>query len=127
MPPHVIEPLHVSRGVHFPELRLDFSPHLNCIIAPRGAGKTTALHLSRFALDAPAPAEAEARVRYDAQVRGTLGGSVKTKQIRGNTKDERLGWWVVRLGEWEIGLSEYGVRLIGWEVLLMEWEEVLGW
>jgi len=55
---------------------IDFTDGLNCLIGPRGTGKTTVLEFVRYALNAfPADGDGEdARKRVDVLVKGNLGG-----------------------------------------------------
>ena len=47
---HLIRSLEVKGG--FADgVKLEFSPELNCVIGPRGAGKTTMLELARFGVN----------------------------------------------------------------------------
>jgi len=64
--------------------RAEFDPRLNCLIGARGTGKTTALELIRFALDAM-PEDAAARKRVESLIERNLGfGRV---ELRIETRD----------------------------------------
>ncbi|MFW6106854.1 MAG: ATP-binding protein [bacterium] len=55
-------------------LSLEFAPGLNCLIGPRGTGKTTVLEFIRYALDEfPRDEGGLARKRVEALVRSNLG------------------------------------------------------
>jgi ABC-type lipoprotein export system ATPase subunit/predicted nucleic acid-binding Zn-ribbon protein len=80
---HRIEQLAIVGGF-MDGTRAEFDPRLNCLIGARGTGKTTALELIRFALDAM-PEEAAARKRIESLIERNLGfGRV---ELRIETKD----------------------------------------
>ncbi|SHE37370.1 hypothetical protein SAMN02745133_00287 [Desulforamulus putei DSM 12395] len=51
---------------------ITFSPHLNCLVGGRGAGKTSVIELIRFALDAY-PEDYQIRKRLEQHITGILG------------------------------------------------------
>jgi DNA repair exonuclease SbcCD ATPase subunit len=74
---HKIRSLEV-RGGFLNDLKVDFDPHLNCLIGGRGTGKTTILEFLRFALKDPTdPAR-----RMTPEVKRLVAGNLKTGHVR---------------------------------------------
>jgi ABC-type lipoprotein export system ATPase subunit len=91
-------------GGFLDQLRIQFSPGLNCIIGGRGAGKTTVLELIRFVLDIPC--EPGVQKRFEELVKANLGPGRVELSIQ--TKD-RLRYSITRAcGEPPLVLTEAG-------------------
>ena len=78
-----IEKLEIKEGF-LSGLVLNFTPGLNVIIGPRGAGKSSILELIRFACRVPAPGDLAQRV--DSHIRGVLGTGKVVVTIEQNGK-----------------------------------------
>ena len=76
MPHHRLLSLTLTNATFFSTLSLPFSDGLNCLLGGRGSGKSGVLHLIRFALGAPIPADYAAE--HDEYIQAILGGRTAT-------------------------------------------------
>jgi ABC-type lipoprotein export system ATPase subunit len=84
-PHHLIRRLQITGGF-LDALDIEFLDGLNCIIGPRGAGKTTVIELTRFAIDAmPGRQGDPLRKRVESIIDANLGGG--KVEVTVETKD----------------------------------------
>jgi energy-coupling factor transporter ATP-binding protein EcfA2 len=84
-PHHLIRRLQITGGF-LDALDIEFLDGLNCIIGPRGAGKTTVIELTRFAIDAmPGRQGDPLRKRVESMIDANLGGG--KVEVTVETKD----------------------------------------
>ncbi|GAA5141056.1 hypothetical protein GCM10023213_24640 [Prosthecobacter algae] len=114
LPHHRIQRLRIVGGF-LDGLDISFADGLNCIIGPRGAGKTTILEIIRFALDAMPGREGDPlRKRIESVVTSNLdGGRV---ELMVETKDGQIYKIIRSPGEPPIVLDAGGEPLPGVKV-----------
>lgn len=61
--------------------QIEFSPHLNCLVGGRGAGKTTVVELLRYGLDCP-PIDSYLAQQHQQHVQGVLNGGQVTVTVQ---------------------------------------------
>ena len=110
-PHHLIRRLRVTGGF-LDGLDIEFLDGLNCIIGPRGAGKTTVIELTRFAVDAMPGREGDfLRKRVERIIAANLDGGMVEVTIE--TKDGAIYVISRYAGEDPVVMDESGQSIKG--------------
>lgn len=114
-PHHLIKRLRITGGF-LDGLDIEFLDGLNCIIGPRGAGKTTVIELTRFAIDAmPGRQGDPLRKRVENIIEANLGGG--RVEVTVETKDGATYVISRSAGEQPVAQDAQGKLINGIKVL----------
>jgi energy-coupling factor transporter ATP-binding protein EcfA2 len=114
-PHHLIRRLRITGGF-LDGLDIEFLDGLNCIIGPRGAGKTTVIELTRFAIDAmPGRQGDPLRKRVENIIEANLGGG--RVEVTVETKDGATYVISRSAGEQPVAQDAHGKLINGIKVL----------
>jgi ABC-type lipoprotein export system ATPase subunit/predicted nucleic acid-binding Zn-ribbon protein len=114
-PHHLIKRLRITGGF-LDGLDIEFLDGLNCIIGPRGAGKTTVIELTRFAIDAmPGRQGDPLRKRVENIIEANLGGG--RVEVTVETKDGATYVISRSAGEQPVAQDAQGKLINGVKVL----------
>lgn len=114
-PHHLIRRLQITGGF-LDGLDIEFMDGLNCIIGPRGAGKTTVIELTRFAIDAmPGRQGDPLRKRVENIIDANLGGG--KVEVTVETKDGATYVISRSAGEQPVAQDSQGRLIKGAKVL----------